>query len=83
MSGTVTSIPQRIEAFASANGMSYEAALLYLADYGLNALQNYSKAGKMRMAKVTPAERQAFARAGGLARWKHKKGDSDGDTRTV
>lgn len=64
------SIQTRVEAFAQVNGISYDAALLYLADVGLHAQQSWSKAGKARMRNTTKEQRRAFARAGGLARWR-------------
>lgn len=64
------SIQERVLSFAQVNNISYEAALLYLADVGLHAQQSWSKAGKARMRNTTKEQRRAFARAGGLARWR-------------
>ena len=67
------SIQDRVQAFAVVNQISYDAALLYLADVGLQAQAGWHKAGKARFAGTTKEQRRAFARAGGLARWRKTK----------
>jgi len=63
-----------IATWAQTVGVEYPVAVLYLAQRGLKALQNASKAGKAAQAKLTEEERSERGKKAIEARWARAKG---------
>lgn len=63
-----------ISAWAKTLGVEYAVALTYLAQRGLRAIQNASKAGRAAQARLTEEERSARGKKAIEARWAKSKG---------
>jgi hypothetical protein len=63
-----------IERWATANGVEYPVAVMYLAQRGLWSIEAHARAGRASQAKLTDEEKSARGRAAIQARWARVKG---------